>query len=451
MNRSKRLLVLVGVLAAVCLAAFAVTRIEEKKEQIKNTDEIVLSLPTESVTALSWEYDGESLSFHRDGVWLYDGDEAFPVSQQAVEDLLAQFQSFGAAFVIEDVTDYGQYGLTQPVCTIHLTAEETDYTVELGDFSSLDAQRYVSIGDGNVYLVKHDPLDEFDAVLRDMIDHDETPAFDAVASLTFSGAEQYTIDYQEDGGNSFRADDVYFTGGLPLDTAKVSAYLRAITSLNPTDYVTYNATDGELADCGLDDPELTVTVDYADEDEAAQRFVLHISRNPEQAGEELEDVTDAYVRVGDSPILYRIDAASYAGLMAASYDDLRHSEVLSAEFADVGQIDVTLDGESYTLACAGDGEERVWTYQGEDLEIEALQTALEALTADRFTDEQPDQKEEIGLQLHLDQEGGPVLSIALYRYDGASCLAVVDGQPFALVERAAAVDLIEAVNAIVLS
>lgn len=53
------------------------------------------------------------------------------------------------------------------------------HTVELGDFSKMDEQRYLSIGDGKVYLVNHDPLDEFDAVLRDMILDDTTPEFDA--------------------------------------------------------------------------------------------------------------------------------------------------------------------------------------------------------------------------------------------------------------------------------
>lgn len=39
----------------------------------------------------------------------------------------------------------------------------------------------------------------------------------------------------------------------------------------------------------------------------------------------------------------------------------------------------------------------------------------------------------------------------LYRYDGEFCLAEVDGKPVSLVRRSYAVDLIEAVQAIVLS
>ena len=79
-----------------------------------------------------------------------------------------------------------------------------------------------------------------------------------------------------------------------------------------------------------------------------------------------------------------------------------------------------------------------------------MQSALENLGAASFTDEQPDQKEEISLTVHLDNETHPTVQIALYRYDGEQCLAVIDGTPVSLVPRSPVVDLIEAVNAIVL-
>ena len=87
---------------------------------------------------------------------------------------------------------------------------------------------------------------------------------------------------------------------------------------------------------------------------------------------------------------------------------------------------------------------------GEEIRL-ALQSALEALTADTFTQESPSQKEEISLKLQLDQEGEPSIQIDLYRYDGSYCLAVVDGEPVSLVARSSVIDLVEAVNAIVLN
>ena len=51
----------------------------------------------------------------------------------------------------------------------------------------------------------------------------------------------------------------------------------------------------------------------------------------------------------------------------------------------------------------------------------------------------------------LDNENVSLVEIAMYRYDGSVCLVTVDGTPTALVSRSAAMDLVEAVNAIVLN
>ncbi len=465
MNRSKKLYILLGILAVACIATFAVMQMEERKEQIKETGEIILELSSESIQTLSWEYNGETLAFHRDESWLYDEDENFPVSEEKINGLLEQFQSFGAAFIIEDVEDFGQYGLDDPICTISLSTANRTYQVKLGDYSKMDSQRYVSIGDGNVYLVKHDPLDEYDAILSDMIDHDEIPSFDHVTQIQFASTEAYSITCQENSADSYNADDVYFTRrsgeNLPLDTSKVDSYLRSITNLNPVNYVSYNVTDDELQTYGLDSPELTITVDYTTEaedgEEIADTFVLYVSPDPEdvKAAEKAEDEDQkaeisAYIRIGESQIVYKISSSSYKTLSAASYNDLRHPEVIWADFSDVQQIDISLEGASYTLTSEQDGDERTWAYQKEELEISGLQSALEALSAEKFTEERPTQKEEIGLTVHLDHENFHQVEIKLYRYDGNRCLAVVNGESVSLVKRTAVVDLIEAVYAVVL-
>ena len=219
MARSKRLLILLAVLAAACIAAFAALHWQEKQEQIAVSGEEVLSIDPDSVQSLSWTYGGTSLAFSRDetGGWTYDNDAAFPVDPEVMEGLLTPFAPFSAAFVIEDAEDGGQYG--------------------------------------------------------------------------------------------------------------------------------------------LDDPELTVTAEYTAESETGQTvsgaFTLHISRDPEEralaeedgAADEEETIT-AYVRVEGSSIVYRITSLEYTYLTMASYDDLRHDEVLTADFADIQSIDVTLDGET---------------------------------------------------------------------------------------------------------
>ena len=216
---------------------------------------------------------------------------------------------------------------------------------------------------------------------------------------------------------------------------------------------------------GLDDPELTVTVQYTAEDEEGNQteetFTLSVSRDPAErkaaeaeAGEtdteETEEDITAYVRIGDSQIVYQIAGSSYEKLMAAGYDDLRHREVFTGDFSDVTGLEITLEGNTYQLTSEGKGEDRVFSYGAEELETGDLQSALEGLTAAGFTQEQPTEREEIALTLTLDNDNVQTLCIQLYRYDGEQCLAVVDGAPVSLVPRSAVVALVEAVNAIVL-
>ncbi|OUQ75233.1 DUF4340 domain-containing protein [Flavonifractor sp. An100] len=475
MKRAKRLYCLLAILAVVCVATFFVVRHQEKQEEIRNSGETVLALSSDAVQSLSWTYEDQSLAFHKEDSWLYDEDSEFPVDQEKVEELLGLFEDFTAAFIIKDVTDYAQYGLDDPTCTIQLAAGEQSYEITLGNYSTMDSQRYVSLGDGNVYLVNTDPMDYFEISLSDMIQHDETPEFDTVEEIQLSGNESYEIVYQEyteDSPYTYCSDDVYFKKEgddlLPLDTSLVDDYLSSITNLTLTDYKTYRATDEDLATYGLDDPELTITVTYTPETEEdaqaeAETFTLSISRDPEErqapqeetdsssdAAEEEEEDIVAYVRVDQSGIIYQISGSSYTTLMAAGYDDLRHHEVFPADSSILTGMDVVLDGESYSITSQGSGEDQVFYYNEEELDLTNLLSALEALSAERFTGKTPTQAEELDLTLYLDNQVHSQVHIQLYRYDGESCLAVIDEVPVSLVPRSDVVDLVEAIHAIVL-
>ncbi len=448
MKRYKRVLILAVVLAAVVAAAVAASMIREKKEEIRASGEVFLTVPPDSVTALNIEHGDTSLAFHKKDVWLWDDDDTFPVNQDRIADLLADFDGMAAAFVIDDVEDYGQYGLTEPECTVVFTAGDTSRTVKMGAYSALDEQRYVDIGDGKVYLVADDPAEDFSVEISDLIANDVIPALDP-ESFTVTGAAELTAEYSEesDGYRASRVNGVNYTdAGLPLDARLVADWLDRFETLALTDYVTYNATDGELASYGLDAPDLTVTLTQKE----GETLTFELSEvTPE--GAESEDDASAYIRVNGSQIVYSITPEDYSLIAAAGYDDLRHRELFTADFDSVTSMDVTLEGETYafTIGENEDGES-VWICVGEEFDMADIRSAIEALSATSFTDEEPTGREEISLTLRLNDEANPEIAIALYRRDGSTCEAKVNGQPVCVLPRSSAVDLIEAVNAVIL-
>ena len=68
----------------------------------------------------------------------------------------------------------------------------------------------------------------------------------------------------------------------------------------------------------------------------------------------------------------------------------------------------------------------------------------------RFAKDTSSGATEISFTAVLDMEGSPAVSVRLYRIDGESCLASVNGESVGYVPRSQVVNLIEAVNAIVL-
>ena len=138
--------------------------------------------------------------------------------------------------------------------------------------------------------------------------------------------------------------------------------MEIIRELNLTNYVSYNVTEEELKTYGLDDPDLTVTLQYRVQDEESEEVkeetvALHISRDPDEKekaeseaakssdGDKSQEDTEtdseeeitAYLRVGESKIIYKISGLDYEDLMEDSYNDLRHQEVIWADFEDIAE------------------------------------------------------------------------------------------------------------------
>lgn len=155
---------------------------------------------------------------------------------------------------------------------------------------------------------------------------------------------------------------------------------------------------------------------------------------------------------------------TFAQIMECGCNDLRHTEMLAAEFENVTELYVSLDGEEYVFtttpeseegeeeeADSDSGEELTWYYNGSEIDVTSLENALAGLNASSFTSDSASGQLEIEITAVFGFDGSPQQVITLYRNDADTCLACTDGQSTAYVPRSSVVDLIEAVNGIVLA
>ncbi len=502
MKRKKSLIILIAVVAVLCCVIIIEQAVTRHVDSINTTDEIILSVEQDSLTSVTWTYEEETLTFDRtDGTW-YDSDDAeFPVDQDIMEDFLSWFEEVHATFIIEDVEDYSQYGLEEPQCTITLTTEDGETTVSVGNYSTMDEQRYIDIGDGKVYLVEEDILESVTTDRDEFMQHDETPSIVTLDTLTASGEVQLNAVYDEEGKYSYTDSYNYYQVEddgtyLTLDDSLVESYLSSLDSLSLTNYVTYTASSEDLSEYGLDDPAYTITVtgtveveteeeetEESDEDseeteeteeetEEAEvetedvEFIIYIGVITEEAeDEDEEDTITAYARVGDSEIIYQLDESDYEALIAVSYDDLRPTDVLSLDWDNVTGISFTVDDEAYEIDVM-DAQEYAETYGTDDedeelegyfyfineqeIDLDDVMDAVEELSIDSFTDEADVDTLEMSMTFTLSDEDYPSVEMDIYRYDGESCLVVIDGNPVGYVSRSLMVELRECLTSIAL-
>ena len=457
MKRTKRLKLLCIALVAIIAGTFAVTRIQSYSEKIKTGGGTILDLSASEVNTISWDGSSDTLSFHKsEDEWIYDEDEDFPVNDNSVNGLIADFADFDVSFTIEDADDLSQYGLDDPVCTINISTDDEDYEIKLGSYSNMDEQRYVSIGDGNVYLASSDPYDDFNIDIESLMADDDIPySFGDEVTVKFEGAYTYGFEYVEDNTYTACSDDMYFTTAkhLALDTDKVTTYLNNISYVGLGSCMTYSATDEDKEKYGLANPDLRVTINYVDSDEEEQTFAFSIGRKVADRDIELDEIDssiEAYIQIEGSDIIYEITGSDMANILAGTYADLRHDEIFTSDTENVSKFVVEIDGSKYTFNNKGSKKKQKWYLDDEEVEAEQILTTLQDITADEYTRTADCGKEEMSITIYSDNDNTSKIKYEFYRNDGDTCIVKINGKINCTVERSQVVDLIEAVNELIL-
>lgn len=253
MKRNKKLGLLLLALVLVCAAAFAAVRLSPDEEAGEDTSFTLLALEAEDITQLSWDYDGESLTFtyDADDGWSYPADSAFPLDSALLESMAATLGDVTAYRTIEGVDDLSQYGLDEPEVSVTVTTQDGDYTLAIGDETTMGGQRYASTGDGSVYLVDSSLLDSFSYGLYAFVAEEDILAMNDLTAFTVeSGNRDLNLVYLEDSGLAYSDHYVWFQQDgenyTTLDTELTESFIENITLLTWSQCVNYHADEETL-------------------------------------------------------------------------------------------------------------------------------------------------------------------------------------------------------------
>ena len=335
MTKQTKTLTVLAAALVVCGGAYAALRVwNDRQAQI---DDTVYVTQLSDLTVLSLINGQGELSFTKaEDVWQYDGDDAFPVDQEAVEDLAEQIGSLAAIRVIDDPEDLSAYGLDEPALQASVTAGDgTAVTLLLGDVSG--SYCYAKRADSDtVYTVSTDLPENLESL--ELLDLAAIPDFpdlgtDTISSLTWeSGGTTLTLTKTENGDSSADASsssesaeetepawDVNGTA-IPSDNSAFTSLMAQVSSLAFDACYDYKGEADTLAACGLDTPVGVLTVTYGE----GETLTLTIGA--------LDGTGDSYyAQLSGDPAVYLLSAASVDTLVSLSAQELTAVEEDEAE------------------------------------------------------------------------------------------------------------------------
>lgn len=372
---------------------------------------------------------------------------------------------------IESPEDLSEYGLDEPVLTITAKADR-DIVINVGN-SNMDGQKYITIGDGNVYLVSSTILSTFSYGLYDIVKMETVPSMADMNNLSITrNIGTLDIMYADDTDWAYSAEYVWFlTEGekhTALDTELTNDLTNLVTGLSWSDCVEYNASAEKLTEYGFDNPAAVVTVDYSedvnvatDETDEDGNVIYETAEEDRTFVLEIGNTVDsyAYARISGSNMIYTIPSSTAEAFMYTTRDELLPDEILCMDWDLVDTVDITLDGESYHVEKQINEEtddegnvtqETVYVLNGEEIDIMGIFDGMTSLVSTGSVAGAVEESAmEIGFVFNRSTESFAQVELIFYQHDSTSCLVSLNGETRLLIARSDVASLIEDISAVI--
>lgn len=392
-KKTVKMVLAVVSLAVLCGTYWGVNTYVSKQEKAENSKEeeeqvSVTDTSADEIETVKFLIDKKEVAFQRkEEKWVKGNDEAFPVSQDTLNNAVGMLGDLKAERVLDDVSDLSEYGLDSPVNTIVFKTKEGEETsIKIGAENESVSQYYVKKNedDKKVYLVASASIEPF---MNSLYDYAESGTFPEISSenikaIQVEGETSYSLSadengvwYVSDGENREKAD-----------SAKATSTASSFSTLEYASFVNYNASEEEMESYGLNKPYANIILNYEEEMSKKKTDNLKVEETePEEAenieekqgeireekkGEETEEKKeepemedkslvihigseaeegDRYVSVDDSKEVYTMSDETLSTFLDKDDSDFWDMNVCYASINDIESIEITYKGETNTI------------------------------------------------------------------------------------------------------
>lgn len=389
-KKTVKMVLAVVSLAVLCGVYLGVSTYVSKQEEAENSKEeeeqvSVTDASADEIETVKFLVDKKEVTFQRkQEEWVKGNDEAFPVSQDTLNNAVGMLGDLKAERVLDDVSDLSEYGLDSPVNTIVFKTKVGEETsIKIGAKNESVSQYYVKKNedDKKVYLVASASIEPF---MNSLYDYAESGTFPEISSenikaIQVEGETSYNLSvdengfwYVSDGGNQEKAD-----------SAKAASMASSFSTLEYASFVNYDASEEEMESYGLNKPYANVILNYEEEvskketdnlkseetelEEAENTEEKQGEKKGEETGEkkeeeaEMEDKSlvihvgseaeegDRYVSVDDSKEVYTMSEETLSTFLDKDDSDFWDMNVCYTSINDIESVEITYKGERKTI------------------------------------------------------------------------------------------------------
>ena len=174
-------LILLCLVLAVGIAAFFALRAYNERQaaieaaRTSGGDYSVTDLDSAAIDGLTVENGQGTMNFSlKDGTWYDAEDESLAMKQSTITAMVNKVCDLKGVDIIENVTDFDQYGLAEPRMRVTASGGGAALTLLIGDTNTAVNRTYVCVeGETTVYTTGTSVETQFDHTIEELIEEPE--------------------------------------------------------------------------------------------------------------------------------------------------------------------------------------------------------------------------------------------------------------------------------------